>query len=515
MKVVNGKIPKFSRSLWRAYPPLPSFQPLREDLITDVTIVGAGITGITTAYLLAKEGVQVALLDAGKVIDGTTGYTTAKISSQHGLIYNELIRTIGEDAAKMYYNANQDALSFIRKISDELNIDCELTSQHAYVYSTSSTTEKKIEKEAKAYERLGLHGGYAASNEIELPFEWKNALVMRNQAQFHPVKYLHVLLDEFIRLGGKVYEQTRAEEIDNQQPLVKTAEGHQIKSEHVIVSSHFPINDFDGLYFSRLHTERSYALAVRVRSEIPDGMYISADNPTRSLRHSFSPEGEKLLLLGGEGHPVGQSKLETLENYEKLAEFGDHFFGGITEIPYRWSSQDIVTLDKVPYVGQMRTGNNNVLVATGYAKWGMTNGTAAALLLKDLILIQTNPYKELFDPSRSEWKPASVKSFVKENANVAKELVKGKVKRQDQLLEDLGQDEGALVMVDGKKVGAYRDSSGQCHLVHPTCTHMGCDVEWNNAERSWDCPCHGSRFNYKGEVIEGPAVKDLSEFKRN
>jgi glycine/D-amino acid oxidase-like deaminating enzyme/nitrite reductase/ring-hydroxylating ferredoxin subunit len=514
MKDINGEIPKFSQSLWRAYPSLPSFQTLKQDIITDVTIVGAGITGITTAYLLAKEGIQVVLVDAGKVIDGTTGYTTAKISSQHGLIYNELIRTAGEDAAKQYYNANQDALSFIRRTSNELNIDCELTSQNAYVYASSSTTEKEIEKEAEAYERLGLNGGYAASGDVNLPFECKNAVVMRDQAQFHPVKYLQGLLAEFLRLGGKVFEQTRAEEIEKEkQRLVKTTGGHQIKSKHVIVCSHFPFNDFDGLFFSRLHVERSYALAVRVRSEIPDGMYLSADKPSRSLRYSHSPDGEKLLLLGGEGHPVGQSKQETLQNYEKLADFGDRHFGGIIDIPYRWSSQDIFTLDKVPYIGQMRTGNDSVLVSTGYAKWGMTNGIAAGLLLRDLILHQANPYKELFDPNRSEWKPASIKSFVKENANVAKELVKGKAKRQDRLLEDLGPDEGALVKVDGKKVGAYKDSGGHCHLVHPTCTHMGCDVEWNNAERSWDCPCHASRFNYKGEVIEGPAVKDLSKFE--
>ncbi|MFE7063794.1 FAD-dependent oxidoreductase [Sutcliffiella sp. NPDC057660] len=514
MKELNVEIPKFSKSLWREYPPLSSFQPLRDNIITDVTIVGAGITGITTAYLLAKEGIKVVLVDAGKVIAGTTGYTTAKISSQHGLIYNELIRTVGEGVAKQYYNANQNALSFIRKTSKELNIDCELTSQNAYVYASSSTTEKEIEKEAEAYERLGLNGGYAASVDVDLPFEWKSAIVIRDQAQFHPVIYLQGMLAEFLRLGGKVFEQTRAEEIEKEkQPLVKTTDGHQIKSKHVIVSSHFPFNDFDGLYFSRLHVERSYAIAVSVRSEIPDGMYLSADKPSRSLRYSLSPDGEKLLLLGGEGHPVGQSKQETLQNYEKLADFGDRYFGGIIDIPYRWSSQDIFTLDKVPYIGQMRSGNNNVLVATGYAKWGMTNGTAAALVLKDLILHQANPYKELFDPSRSEWKPASIKSFVKENANVAKELVKGKAKRQDRLLEDLGPDEGALVKVDGKKVGAYKDTAGHCHLVHPTCTHMGCDVEWNNAERSWDCPCHASRFNYKGEVIEGPAVKDLSKFE--
>jgi nitrite reductase/ring-hydroxylating ferredoxin subunit len=285
-----------------------------------------------------------------------------------------------------------------------------------------------------------------------------------------------------------------------------------VSSNQIIVRTHYPINDVDGLYFSRLHVERSYALAAKVKGDIPDGMYLSADQPTRSLRYATGPDGEKLLLIGGEGHPTGQNKRETACHYQKLAEFGSRYFQ-IEEFPYHWSSQDIFTLDKIPYAGPVQTGTDNIFTATGYAKWGMTNGTAAALVLKDYILNKDNKYNELFDPRRREINAGGVKSFVKENAVVAKELVKGKIKHKDRTIKDLREDEGGLVRVNGKKAGAYKDATGSCHLVHPVCTHMGCDVEWNDAERSWDCPCHASRFSYKGEVLEGPAAKALRRFK--
>ncbi|WP_317889882.1 NAD(P)/FAD-dependent oxidoreductase [Sutcliffiella deserti] len=441
MTILRRKIPKFTKSFWREEHNLPSFSPLSENLATDITIVGAGITGITIAYLLAKEGIKVVLIDAGKIIDGTTGYTTAKISSQHGLIYDELIKNIGLERARLYYESNEDALAFIRQTVDELGIDCDLTNQDSYVYSTSKSSKVKVEKEADAYKSLGLDGGLASSEEVQLPFEWENAIVMRNQAQFHPVKYLSGLVSEIQKHGGQIFEDTRAGDINRKGEMqeVITTEGHHIQCNQVIVSSHFPFNDFEGLYFSRLHIERSYSIAARVQSPIPDGMYLSADSPSRSLRSALGLNGEKLLLIGGEGHPTGQSHGETIENYEKLADFGLQHFN-LEEISYHWSAQDIITLDKIPYIGAISSDEENVLVATGFAKWGMTNGTTAALLLKDRILQKENPYHDLFDPSRSELTTSGIKSFVKENADVAKEFVKGKVKRKEKELKDLDSD---------------------------------------------------------------------------
>ncbi len=505
----HSKISSYPASLWMEQDSAGAFSPLTEDLSADVTIIGAGITGITTAYLLAKEGLKVALLEAGKVIGGTTGFTTAKISSQHGLIYQDLIKQHGQEKARLYYEANQEGLSFIQDSINNLQIDCDFHTLPSFVYSTSKEMQQKVEEEANAYLKLGIDGGFAHSEDLALPLSLKNGVMMRDQAQFHPVKYLNGLLRAFTELGGKVYEDTRATDIQKDSSIVETENGFEVKSNHIIVSTHYPFNDMNGLLFSRLHVERSYALAAKInKGNIPDGMYLSADKPTRSIRSATGPNGEKLLLLGGEGHPTGQNDRDTSTHYEKLVSFGTKYFD-IEDITFHWSSQDIFSLDNLPYIGPIKKGSENVLIATAFAKWGMTNGTIAACILKDTILNKENRYTDLFHPSRNEMDFSSAKNFVKENATVAKELIKGKIKRESRSIEELEHDEGGIIQLDGKKVGAYKDKEGTCHLLKPICTHMGCDVVWNDAERSWDCPCHASRFSYKGDVLEGPATKPL------
>ncbi|WP_404447191.1 FAD-dependent oxidoreductase [Sutcliffiella horikoshii] len=508
-----SKLPSYPASLWMEQNSANTFSLLTEDVSADVTIIGAGITGITAAYLLAKEGLKVTLLEAGKVIGGTTGFTTAKISSQHGLIYQDLIKQHGQEKALLYYEANQEGLSFIQDCINNLKIDCDFRTLPSFIYSTSKEMEQKVEEEANAYLKLGIDGGFAHSEDLALPFSIKNAVMMRDQAQFHPVNYLNGLLRAFTKLGGKVYEHTRATDIQADSSIVKTENGCKVKSNHIIVSTHYPFNDLKGLLFSRLHVERSYALAAKVKEgNIPDGMYLSADKPTHSIRSATGPDGKKLLLLGGHGHPTGQNDRDTSTHYEKLAHFGSKYFD-IEDIPFHWSSQDIFSLDNLPYIGPVKKGTENVLIATAYAKWGMTNGTIAACILKDSILNKDNLYKDLFHPSRSEVDYSNTKTFVKENATVAKELIKGKIKRESRSIEELKHDAGGIIQLDGKKVGAYKDKEGTCHLVKPTCTHMGCDVVWNDAERSWDCPCHASRFSYKGDVLEGPATKPLKRIE--
>lgn len=507
-------VPRYPKSLWRDIQGLPEFPVLTEDFEADVTIVGAGTTGLTAAYLLSKQGVKVALIEAGRILDGTTGYTTAKISSQHGAIYDDLITNFGLEKARLYYEANEEALAFIRKTAEDLDIDCDLTTEDAYAYTTENKNVSTFEKELKAYQDIGINGGEAL-NEIELPYSVEAALVIRNQAQFHPVKFFAGLIPSIEENGGRIFEQTRAAKVKgSKNPSIETTDGHTINSRHVIVSSHFPFNDEEGLYFSRLHAERSYTLAVTTEKKPPKGMYLSVDSPGKSLRYAKSADGSDLMILGGEGHTAGKNKENTFNNYERLREYGEKHFG-ITSIPYRWSAQDLITLDKVPYIGPAVTGKPNVFVATGYAKWGMSNGVAAALLLSDLVQGKDNRFADLFDPRRTKIKKADALSFFKENMDVGKELVAGKLHRKDRKLEELENDEGALVTQKGKKIGAYKDEDGRTHMVSTTCTHMGCDVEWNNAERSWDCPCHGSRFSYDGSILEGPAVTPLKNLDNN
>ncbi|WHZ04141.1 FAD-dependent oxidoreductase [Neobacillus sp. YX16] len=496
---------QFPRTYWREIE-LPTFEKLNEDKTVDVVIVGAGITGITAAYLLAKEGVKVAVLEAGGVLNGTTGHTTAKLTAQHGLIYDELISHFGEEKAKQYFESASNAIKFVETTVKEKGIECDFSQQDAYVYATSDHYAQKLETEWAAYQRLGIDGDLVGN--IPFDIQIKSALLMRNQAQYHPLKFLKGLLDEAVNSGCSFYENTVADTIEDEetsQPKVVTKDGHHVTCRHVIISSHFPFYDKPGLYFARMYADRSYAIGIKTDMKYPGGMYISADSPTRSIR--YTPiEGGNLLILGGENHKTGQG-MDTLRHYLALESFAKEVFD-LSEYHYRWSAQDLVSLDKVPYIGPITASKEHILVATGYKKWGMTSGILAAHILTDYIINRDNPYKDLFSPSRFDADP-DIKSIVTTNADVAKHLIKGKLEFVPKDPGDLKNGEGSVVMHNGQRAGAYKDENGKLYIVDTTCTHLGCECEWNHAEKSWDCPCHGSRFSYEGDVIEGPAKKPL------
>ncbi|WLD93288.1 FAD-dependent oxidoreductase [Alkalihalobacillus sp. AL-G] len=503
------QMPQYPEPYWRDGIDFPSFDAVNEDQNVDVAIIGAGISGITTAYLLSKEGLKVGLIDAGKILNGTTGHTTAKISAQHDLIYDELIQHVGVEKAKLYYQSNDEALQFIKQIVSEKSIDCDLSKEDAYLYSTTEQYDRKIEKEWKAYEKLGIPG----ETKTSIPFDAgaTSALVMKDQAQFHPIKYLLPLVKEIEAAGGLFFENTTAVDVQNgAKPIVLTREGFRITCNYVVSCSHFPFYD-SGFYFARMYAERSYVVAVEADKEYPGGMYLSVDNPSRSLR-STPYNGGKLILIGAENHKTGQG-INTMKHYEALQDWGSKVLG-IKSFPYRWSTQDLVTLDKIPYIGQMSSKEENIFVATGYKKWGMTTSAVAARLITDTILRKQNPYKELYTPSRFIADP-SLKNFLIQNVDVAGHLIAGKVQTAEKKVDELTNDEAAVVKVQGKRAGAYKDTGGNLHIVDTTCTHMGCECEWNGGDRTWDCPCHGSRYTVDGDVIEGPAEKPLTKINFN
>ncbi|WP_082233230.1 FAD-dependent oxidoreductase [Halobacillus massiliensis] len=499
-----------SQSLWRTTE-ITSFPKLDKDIQTEVTVVGGGITGTTTAYMLVKQGFDVVLLEAGRLVEGTTGYTTAKISSQHDLIYANLKKSLGQEKARLYYEANQEGFDLIDTIRKELRIDCDFSYQDAFIYADTQKQEKLIKKEVAAYQELNIKGGW--TDEDELPYPTRSSAIISQQAQFHPVKYLQGMIQFLKEKNTPIYENSRAENIDKgHTPTVIVRDGHRVESNHVVMASHYPFNDFEGVYFSRLHIERSYTIAVKTEDYVPAGMYLRAGSPKRSIRSALDEKGDSLLLIGGEGHTSGQ-KENTNRCYENLLEFAKKYWK-VTDVPYKWSSQDISTLDQVPYIGPVTETNSNVYVATGFSKWGMTNGTIAAKVITDQISKVSNKYEELFKPSRFNANK-DIPNFAFENLDVAKEFIKGKLNRKDHTVENIKRGEASIVRYNGKKGGAYKDEEGNVTVVDTSCTHMGCDVAWNNAENSWDCPCHGSRFTAEGEVIEGPAVKPLKLFYRS
>ncbi|WNB93965.1 FAD-dependent oxidoreductase [Bacillus sp. NEB1478] len=493
---------------------MPKYQSVTRNEESEVVVVGAGISGITTAYLLAKEGRKVILIDAGKIMNGTTGHTTAKITSQHGLIYSKLITHLGIDRAKKYYQSNEFAGRFIHDLVKEKNIHCNYEPHDAYLYADTEEGVKKLEKEALAYEHLEIDGDLIKN--IPFDIQHKKALVMRNQAHFHPLKYLTALVNELENLGVKMYENTTAADIQesksDKKATVITENGHEIKANFVVCCTHFPFFDGMGFYFTRMMAERSYVLAVKTKDKFPEGMYLSVDDTVRSYR-TILQDGEKIVLIGGESHQTGQG-IPTHLHYEALLKEAKKTLN-VERVLSRWSAQDLITLDKVPFIGKLTHKHDHIFVATGFKKWGMTTGTLAAHIIRDYILDRENEYAELYKPQRFQADPSDLKQFIKENADVAKHFVSGKLDKPAKHPQSLKKGEGGSVTLEGERCGGFRDANGELHIVDTKCTHLGCEVEWNSGDRTWDCPCHGSRFTYDGAVVEGPAKKPLKKINLN
>ena len=338
-----------------------------------------------------------------------------------------------------------------------------------------------------------------------LPYPVVAAVKFEHQAEFHVRKYLLALAERLTAAGARIFENSRAVQVDAGEPCVVKTPGGQVRADKVIVATHYPFLD-RSLAFARVHPQRSYAIVCRIGGSPPPGMYISGDSPTRSVR-AVPVDGEELLLVGGEGHKPGTGG-DTEERYRRLEQFAREHWA-VDSVAYRWSSQDNTTIDGVPYVGRLTPRVDRVLMATGFAKWGMTGGTAAALLLADLVQDRENPWAELFDPIRLNLR-ASAGTFIKENVETGLHLLGDPIRHPGKRgVDDLRAGEGAIVTRDGERIAAYRDEDGSVVAVSTRCTHLGCQVNWNSAERSWDCPCHGSRFAPTGEVLQGPAVHRL------
>lgn len=488
---------------WLASVNRPEYPPLKEDITVDVAIIGGGLVGITTALLLKDYGLKVAVIEATKIANGTSGHTTAKVTSQHGLIYEKIIKKFGEEKARQYAEANEAAIQFISNLVKKRNIECDFSSQDSYVYTQSEDYIDKIEKEVKAASSLGIKASYETST--QLPFEIKAAVKFENQAQFHPVKYILSLVKDIPGDGSYIFESTKVVDVEEGDTCtVITSSGNKITAAHLVIASHFPCYDGRGFYFARQYAEKSYALGVKLKDKFPGGMYVNAEDPARSLR-AQKYENDEIVLVVGEHHKTGSEK-ETNKHYENLAKFAKETFN-LQGILYRWSTQDYVTADNVPYVGHLTSKTPNIYVATGFGKWGMTNSTAAAKIISDLITKGENPWTPVYNPSRFDIVAAGAK-LAAFNLEVAESLVGGKLypAPEDEVINN---GEAKIVTMEGQKVGAYRDEQGELHVVDITCTHLGCELTWNEAEKTWDCPCHGSRFNYDGENVEGPAFNPL------
>jgi glycine/D-amino acid oxidase-like deaminating enzyme/nitrite reductase/ring-hydroxylating ferredoxin subunit len=498
-----GSLNETNPSLWVGTSEATRFHELHGDLWADVVVIGAGIAGLTTAALLKADGRRVVVVEAGRVAAGVTGYTTAKVTLLHGLIFDDLTQAFGEQGARKYADANLAGMATVADLAVRHEIDCDLERRPAYTYTTDASMVDKVRAEVSAAQQLGLPAEF--TTETDLPYPVEGAIRVADQAQFHPRKYCIGLARAIDGGGSSVYEMTRALSVDDEGELCAVETDHgTITAGYVVQATHLPFSDTGG-FFARTHPMRSYAISARLHGPVPQGMYLSVDTPSRSVR-SARMDGEEVVVLGGEGHKVGQDP-DTRERYTALEEWARDQFP-IRSIDYRWSAQDYVPADHVPFVGPVSPGRDRVLVATGFKKWGMSNGSAAGVMLADRIAGRENPFADFFDTNRLNPRQ-SIKELVKENANVVKRFVGDRLRTETRSVADLSPGEAAVLVEGTERVAVFRDDAGVVHAVSPVCTHMGCTVTWNTAETTWDCPCHGSRFSCDGEVIQGPAVKDL------
>jgi glycine/D-amino acid oxidase-like deaminating enzyme/nitrite reductase/ring-hydroxylating ferredoxin subunit len=491
-----------NRSLWLAGPEDGEFPALEGDVEVDVVVIGGGITGVTVAHFLKSEGKSVALLELGRIGQGTTGNTTAKLTVGQGLVYAHLAGAHGPEAAKVFAESNADAIREMARLADELQIDCDWETASNYVYTESSGRLPKLEKELQAMRKAGIAA--EMTRETDLPFAVAAAIRVDDQAQFHPSKYLAGLAARIPGYGSHVFEQTRATAVESGRPAVVKAASGRVRAAHVVVATQLPFLD-RGLFFAMAHPQKSFAVSAEIDDELaPRGMYISIDEPTRSIRSAPSGEARRHLIVGGESRRLGAGDEEMA--YHALEESMNAEFG--VEAELHWSAHDYVPVDGLPYIGRLRRGDERIFVATGFAKWGLTKATIAARIVTDAIVGRSNPWAGVYQAGRLAPR-ASASSFVAENARVAGRFVGDRLRpRPDGA--SLAPGEGAIVRAGHRHRAVYCDESGTRHVLTARCPHLGCLVAWSEADREWECPCHGSRFSAEGELLQGPATTGLA-----
>ena len=477
------------KSLWSESCKFRRREALNKDIKTDVLVIGAGIAGILTAYMLKQKGREVVVIDAAEIASGNTKNTTAKITSQHDLIYSKLITEFGEEKARQYAKANELAIKKYKEIIEDRRIECDFEEKPAYVYSLNEV--EVLKEEAEAAKKLSIDAEFV--QEANLPFKINGALKFNNQAQFNPLKFLKDISNELV-----IYENTRALEI--KENLVVTSGGN-ITAKNIVVATHYPIMNAPGYYFMKMHQERSYVLALENKSEI-DGMYIDLNKEGYSFRTY-----NNLLLLGGISHRTGEN--EEGGSYYELRKVAKRLYPKAKE-KYHWSAQDCMTIDGIPYIGRYSSETPNIYVATGFNKWGMTSSMVSAMIISDMILEKENDFSEIFSPRRFDLS-LSINNIANDLIETAKNFIAQKIYIPSSEIEHIKNGHGGIIEYNGEKVGVYKNKEGKEFFVSTKCTHLGCQLSWNADELTWDCPCHGSRFDYKGRLIGSPATKDLVE----
>ena len=470
-------------SLWSKSVSFERRAALDGNISVNTAIIGGGIAGLLIAYKLKERGIDAVILEAREICSGQTKNTTAKITSQHGIIYSKIASGYGDEAAKQYANANQKAIADYEKLIAQKNISCHFEKKQAVLYTLHD--KEAIEKEAAAAKKAGIE--CFITDKTELPFPVKSALVFENQAQFNPLEFLKPISEELT-----IYENTPVTKVvDN---VVHTKNG-TVTAQNIVFACHYPFVNFPGVYFLRMSQERSYVVSSKWQGKL-DGMYIDAGEGLSFRTY------EDQIIIGGGAHRTGEPNAEN--PLKMLNEKGEMMFSGFRRTAM-WSAQDCITLDGIPYIGRLSPTNPNIYVATGFNKWGMTSSMVSANIISDTICGVENKDGDVFSPRRFVLFTGA-KNICINTGETVKGFAKH-LKSASYTADMVRRGSARVIKYNGKKAGAYRDKDGRLYIVSLTCPHLKCCLQWNRATKTWDCPCHGSRYDYKGNLLDGPSQK--------
>ncbi|WP_447984466.1 FAD-dependent oxidoreductase [Nitrospira sp. Nam74] len=497
-----------TQSVWMTKFDAPLFAALPDDVVTDVCIVGAGIAGLSTAYLLAREGLSVIVLDDGPVGGGETGRTTAHLSNAIDDRYVEIERLHGREGARLAAESHAAAINRIEAIAREEHISCDMERLDGYLLLAPGDSPSLLEQEFEAARRAGLADVELVASSPFGGFGEGPCLKFPRQGQFHPLKYATGLAQAITRLGGRIYTSTHVTAVrGGSRATIETESGRIVDADAVVMATNTPVNDVLAIHLKQA-AYRTYVIGAQIpRGSVPKALYWDTQDPYHYVRLHAWDHGHDMLIIGGEDHKTGQAD-ESVDRHARLARWARTHFPRLGEVEFQWSGQILEPMDGLAFIGRNPMDDENVYIATGDSGMGMTHGTIAGMLLTDLVRGRPNPWAELYDPSRVRLR--ATPELAQENANAVAQYAEWMTGGDVDSVEKIPLNSGAVMREGMSKIAVYRDAHGAYHAQSAVCTHLGCIVSWNATEQTWDCPCHGSRFDKFGKVVNGPAVSDLA-----